>query len=131
MLEWLIILILLTVASITVIFRFASNSPVYEPAKVNFIHKEIITGKASWYDYSLNGIVWSKDHHTAASRDLKRYSKARVTNLANNKSTIVFINDYGPDASVYPDRIIDLSSHAFNEISDTNLGIIDVKITSL
>ena len=137
------IIILLTLASITMMYWFSVNSQTYEPAKVNFVHKEIedsIIGKASWYDYCLEyepGPLeslcnqWSKTHNTAASRNLPRYTKWKVTNLANNKSTIVYINDYGPDVSIHPDRIIDLSSHAFNEISNTNLGIINVKITSL
>lgn len=82
--------------------------------------------KASWYDYTLNGIEWSKTHRTCASRDLPRYSTAIVTNLENNKSVECFINDYGPEA--WTKRDIDLSSYAFSRIADLSLGLADVKI---
>ena len=75
---------------------------------------------ASWYDYELNGVVWSADHRTAASRVYPRYSMVRVTNLDNNKSVDVYINDYGPEA--WTGRDIDLSSYAFNLIADRGLG---------
>lgn len=96
---------------------------------------------ASWYDYKLDGIPWSLSHRTAASRDLPRYSYATVTNIENDKSVVVFINDYGPmncedrvtngfDMSVENciDRTIDLSSHAFSQIADLQLGLIEVYI---
>jgi len=82
---------------------------------------------ASWYDYSLEGIEWSINHRTAASRDLIRYETYRVTNIANGKHVDVFINDY----IEHPDRDIDLSSYAFNQIADLKLGLINVKIEKL
>lgn len=136
---WLVVLIYFTVSSIVIMYAVASGfmigiketldtEPVYIHIAPVATSTPEVKGKASYYDYDLNGIIWSQDHNTAASRDLPRYSKVKVTNLANDKSTIVYINDYGPDVKVHPDRIIDLSSHAFNEISDTRLGIINVKI---
>lgn len=80
--------------------------------------------KASWYRYKLNGIWWSDNHLTAASRDLPRYSYARVTNLENGKSVKVYINDYVEN----PNVDIDLSHRAFKEIANPKLGIINVKI---
>lgn len=82
--------------------------------------------KASWYDYTLNGIEWSKTHRTCASRDLPRYSTAIVTNIENNKSVECFINDFGPEA--WTGRDIDLSSFAFSQIANLSLGLADVKI---
>ena len=96
------------------------------------------TKVASWYDYTLGNIdenldghkvLWSKTHRTAASRDLPRYSTARVTNIDNGKSVDVFINDYGPEE--WTGRDIDLSSFAFNAISDLKLGLVNVKIELL
>jgi len=81
---------------------------------------------ASWYDYSLQKVLWSKNHRTAASRDLPRYSYAKVTNIENGKSVIVFINDYGP--AEYTGRDIDLSSYAFSQISNLKLGLANVII---
>jgi len=84
-------------------------------------------GIASWYDYNLAEQEWSKNHFTAASRDLKRYSYAKITNLANDKSVVVFINDY----IEHPLRDIDLSSYAFSQIADLKIGLIKVKIEAL
>jgi len=64
-----------------------------------------------------------------ASRDLPRDSYAKVTNMANGKSTIVKINDYGPQTIK---RIIDLSYRAFTEIASPGQGIIDrVKVEQI
>ena len=91
--------------------------------------KNITSGIGSWYDYSLDGIKWSKDHNTAASRTLKRYSHARITNMENGKSVIVFINDFGPE--IWTGREIDLSSSAFKKLAPLSLGLINVKIEPL
>lgn len=86
--------------------------------------------EASWYNYNLNingeTVKWSKNHRTAASRDLPRYSCAKVTNVKNNKSIVVFINDYGPEE--WTGRDIDLSSHAFAGLAPLSLGVIEVTI---
>jgi rare lipoprotein A (peptidoglycan hydrolase) len=104
-----------------------------KPAEINAPHKIMATtttiletGVGSWYDYKINGIDWSKTHFTCASRTLKRYSTAHVTNLANGKSVDCFVNDYGPEK--WTNRIIDLSSAAFAEISELKLGLIKVNI---
>lgn len=86
-----------------------------------------IVAVASWYDYNLNGIAWSKDHNTCASRTLKRYSMARVVNLANGKIVDCYVNDWVANPKVE----IDLSSHAFAEIADLKLGLVKVKIIQL
>jgi hypothetical protein len=87
---------------------------------------EAITGVASWYDYRLNGIEWSKDHRTAASRRYPRKSYVKVTNVENGKSVIVYINDYGP--TVETGREIDLSSYAFSQLAPLSAGLIKVKV---
>ena len=82
--------------------------------------------KSSWYPYWLNNIEWSRTHNTAASRDLERYSYHTVTNVANGKSVVVFINDFGPKS--YTGRAIDLSQHAFAQIASLGIGEINVII---
>ena len=62
---------------------------------------------------------------TAAHRTLPFGTKVRVTNLMNNRSVIVKINDRGP---FIDNRIIDLSRYAFSKIGDTDSGLINVKI---
>jgi rare lipoprotein A (peptidoglycan hydrolase) len=90
-----------------------------------------VVGVASWYDYDLNGIEWSKQHNTCATRDFKRYSTVRTTNLDNGKSIECFVNDYGPELGQTPERIMDLSSHAFSQIADLKIGLINIKIEEL
>lgn len=91
------------------------------------LEKEPVS-KASWYDYQLDGIWWSKDHRTAASRDFPRGSTLKVCNVLNNACVEVFVNDHGPDGTIHPDRAIDLSSYAFSQISDLSLGLANVSI---
>jgi rare lipoprotein A len=62
---------------------------------------------------------------TGAHRTLPFGTKVRVTNVKNNQSVIVKINDRGPFVK---GRIIDLSRYAFSKIGDTNSGVINVKI---
>src|SRR4030043_947087 len=59
-------------------------------------------GIASWYKY--------KNCDCAASPDYPKGTKLKVTNIKNNKSVVVNINDWGPDRSVHPDRVVDLRS---------------------
>ena len=105
------------------------NYKIPNAIEEKIIIEESTFGIASWYDYSLDNINWSKTHATAASRSLKRYSHAKITNLDNNKSVIVYINDYGPEE--WTGREIDLSSYAFKQISQLKIGLINVKIEPL
>ena len=82
---------------------------------------------ASWYDYELNGIPWSLDHRTGASREFARGTMVEVTNIANGKSVEVLINDFGPEYAVHPDRELDLSSFAFAQIADLQEGVVSVE----
>jgi D-alanyl-D-alanine carboxypeptidase len=77
-------------------------------------------GKASWYAY--------KGGDFAASPDYNKGSVLRVYNLDNNKFVDVRINDYGPDRSLHPDRVIDLDKVAFSKIASLGAGIINVKV---
>lgn len=82
---------------------------------------EVMTvGKASWYRFK-NGLF-------AASPDFKAGTLLKVTNLDNGKTVDVTVNDYGPDRSLFPDRVIDLDAVAFAEIASIRDGIINVKI---
>jgi rare lipoprotein A (peptidoglycan hydrolase) len=79
---------------------------------------------ASWYDYKLGDIWWSKTHRTSASRDYPRGTYLKITNIDNEKSVVVFVNDYVENPKVD----IDLSSYAFSQLADLKLGLIRVKI---
>lgn len=79
--------------------------------------------EASHYSHKLNGRrtasgqVFSNKKYTAAHRTLKFGTKVKVTNLANNKSVIVTINDRGPHTR---GREIDLAKRPFLDISHNN-----------
>jgi D-alanyl-D-alanine endopeptidase (penicillin-binding protein 7) len=80
-------------------------------------------GDASWYAY--------KNGNFAASPDFPKGSIIRVHNLVNDKYVDVEINDFGPDRSIFPNRVIDLDKKAFEKISSLSAGIIQVKIEPL
>lgn len=87
------------------------------------------SGKASYYAMkyqfrtTASGERYNHYSSTAAHRTLPFGTKVRVTNIANNKSVVVKINDRGP---FIDGRVIDLSRSAFSEIADLDLGIIEV-----
>jgi rare lipoprotein A len=89
-----------------------------------FSYSDLMTvGKASWYKY--------KGGNFAASPDFPAGSLIRVRNLDNNKYVDVKINDYGPDRSLHPDRVIDLDVVAFSKIANKSDGLINVAIEPL
>jgi rare lipoprotein A len=110
----------------------AKDSPVpknkHIPAKVDPPYQ---VGRASWYGLPFQGRETASgepyDMHkfTAAHRGLPLGSWVRVTNLKNNRSVIVRINDRGP---VIQGRIIDLSYEAAQELKFAGEGIGKVRI---
>ena len=73
------------------------------------------TGIASWYGpkfhgkLTANGEIYNQYALTAAHKTLPLPSAVKLTNLQNNKSIVLRINDRGPFVN---DSIIDLSSRA-------------------
>jgi len=99
----------------------ASDSKIESPIKSQF-------GVASYYDYILDSGWSSLGHRVCATRDWERYSYIKVTNIDNGLSVVCKVTDYGPDESIFPERIVDLSSFAFSQIAELKLGIINIKI---
>jgi rare lipoprotein A len=92
-------------------------------------HSEIWTGKASYY--GLRGRTASGSHVaglTAAHRTLPFGSKALVTNMHNNRSVVVTINDRGPFTR---GRIIDVSTSAADRLGFRTAGIAKVRVEAL
>jgi rare lipoprotein A len=86
-------------------------------------------GKASYYE--LKGRTASGGHVgalTAAHRTLAFGSKVRVTNLRNNRSVILTINDRGPFTG---GRVIDVSGHAADVLGFRSAGVAKVKVEPL
>lgn len=91
-------------------------------ARVAILGDSVIkeSGYASWYRY--------RGCDCAASPDYPKGTKIKVTNLVNDKSIIVRINDWGPERNIFPDRVIDLDVTVFKKIAKKTLGIVKVKI---
>ena len=88
-------------------------------------------GVASWYGEKFQGKVtasgepYDMDKLTAAHNYLPLGVKVTITNLDNNKSVAVTINDRGP---FVPDRIIDLSRSAAQQLGFIDSGKAHVRI---
>ncbi|WP_458761002.1 septal ring lytic transglycosylase RlpA family protein [Afipia sp. TerB] len=88
-------------------------------------------GLASWYGdafhgrLTANGEVFDMTSLTAAHPTLPMPSYVRVTNLQNNKSLVVRVNDRGP---YHGNRIIDLSNTAARLLQFRNNGVARVRV---
>ncbi|WP_076919223.1 septal ring lytic transglycosylase RlpA family protein [Pseudoalteromonas sp. SK18] len=103
------------------------------PNKINSQQSDISErGKASFYADKYHGRTtasgerFSQQAATAAHLKLPFGTRVNVTNIANNKSVVVKINDRGP---YIRGRIIDLSKAMFEKIADPKVGVIDVTVT--
>jgi len=92
------------------------------------------TGTASWYgtkfhgQNTANGEVYDLYGMSAAHKTLPLPSYVRVTNLDNNRSVILRVNDRGP---FYSDRIIDLSYAAAKKLGYAEIGTARVKVEGI
>ena len=92
---------------------------------------DIQKGEASWYGSKYHGRPtssgepYNKNEMTAAHKTLPFGTKVKVTNLENNESVIVRINDRGPFVG---DRIIDVSEVAARKLDFHDEGIGNVKV---
>ncbi|WP_421723609.1 septal ring lytic transglycosylase RlpA family protein [Bauldia sp.] len=89
------------------------------------------TGLASWYGPNFhgrktaNGEVFDMNDLTAAHPTLPLPSYVRVTNLHNQRSVVVRVNDRGPFAR---GRIIDVSATAASMLDFKRRGVAKVKV---
>ncbi|TPH14683.1 septal ring lytic transglycosylase RlpA family protein [Litorilituus lipolyticus] len=91
-------------------------------------------GIASWYGEKFhghltsNGEIYDMYAMSAAHKSLPLPTYLKVTNLVNNKSVIVRVNDRGP---FHQSRIIDLSYSAAYKLDMLKTGTAKVKITAI
>ncbi len=89
------------------------------------------TGQASWYGgkfqgrKTANGEIFDTNKLTAAHKTLPFNTLVKVTNLQNDRSVTVRINDRGPFVA---GRVIDLSHAAAEQIEMSVSGVALVKI---
>ena len=82
-----------------------------------------LTGTASWYVHPKY-----RGELIAASTDFPFDTKLKVIGTNTGKEVTVTVKDYGPDKSVHPDRVVDLSKEAFSVLAPTGAGVIKVKV---
>lgn len=111
-----------------------SDNSTYEEVESNDTDTAILeteTGIASYYAHAYHGKQTSSGEIydmygiSAAHPEYPPGTIVRVTNLDNNKSTILRINDHMPP---HPDRIIDISYGAAKKLDMLQSGIAHVKV---
>jgi rare lipoprotein A len=101
------------------------------PALLSAQRDSVQIGKASFYAKKFegrktaSGEIFSNKKLTAAHKTLPLGTKVKVTNLKNNKTVLVIINDRLPKRSK---RTIDLSRAAAKELDFIRAGTAKVKI---
>lgn len=117
----------------------------YYPMSVEKAKSYQETGTASWYGnetlrynkgrMTANGEVFNPKQMTAAHKYLPLPTHVKVTNLENNRSVIVRVNDRGPFPSDYNassgERIIDVSAGAAKKLGFYNKGLARVKVETI
>ena len=114
------------------------EKPIAENNDLNsyndFTVLETVTGVASYYADQFNGKLTSNGETydmyglTAAHPSYPHNTIIRVTNLNNNKSVIIRVNDRMPKR---PDRIIDLSYGTAQALEMVESGLTKVKLEIL
>ena len=124
----------ISIKSIFIMIILMISTPLN--AKQHKVHtkpQHKLSGVASWYSYqksnrshkTASGEMFSPNKHTAAHKTLPFGTKVKVTNLKNNKSVNVVINDRGP---FIKGRVIDLSRAAAKAIDLMGTGTSNVSI---
>jgi rare lipoprotein A (peptidoglycan hydrolase) len=103
-------------------------SSTHETSRSEDHPAQTFSGKASFYSYqrgrTASGSPFYRDLPTAAHRSLPFGTRVRVTNLANNKSVVVVINDRGPKVR---GRVLDISLAAARTLGITDRGVADIR----
>ena len=107
------------------------KTPSLSAKNKNIKHRRVMKGVSSFYaeDFhgklTANGEVYDMYGLTAAHKTLPLNTIVRVTNLLNNKSLILRINDRGPYVK---GRILDCSYGAAKKLDFVKNGTTDVKV---
>lgn len=124
---------------------YTVNGRKYYPVSVEKAENYKETGIASWYGYetkkrkgghmTANGEAFNPRGLTAAHKYLPLPIYVKVTNLENNRSVIVRVNDRGPFPSDHNpgsgDRIIDLSMGAAKRLGYYKKGTTRVAVEAI
>lgn len=117
--------------SVKVGSSYTIKGKTYTP-EIDHEYDEI--GYASWYGHGFhckktaNGEYFNKHEFSAAHKTLRLPSVVKVTNLSNNRSINVVINDRGPFVK---NRIIDISEKAAETLGFRGQGVTKVRVEFL
>tara|TARA_Y100000590_G_scaffold437521_1_gene559266 strand:- start:48 stop:497 length:450 start_codon:yes stop_codon:yes gene_type:complete len=129
-----IILLLFVTCTVSPRYNVTSNNNTpsrNDKQNKKITSKKIMRGISSWYGpnfhgkLTANGEIYDMYGTTAAHKTLPLNSIVRVTNLENNKSLILKINDRGPYVG---DRILDCSYGAAKKLGFDKQGTTSVEI---
>lgn len=107
----------------------ATGHPAPAPSDPSLQH-----GRVSYYGpgfagrQTASGQVFDADAMTVAHRELPFGTKVRVTNLRNQRSVVVTVNDRGPFVA---GRIADLSEGAARRLGMVNDGVVEARLEVL
>lgn len=89
------------------------------------------SGKLAWYGQrfagrrTASGEAFNPEALTTAHKTLPFGTRVKITNLANNRSVVVRVNDRGPTQA---DRVGDVSLAAARALRMLRAGVIDARI---
>jgi rare lipoprotein A len=129
------------VFSLSALAQTAASAPAATAAKPAVVKAaaaapagDVSEGKVAYYGTrfagrkTASGQKFNPAAMTMAHKTLPFGTKVRVTNLKNNKSVVVRVNDRGPTAG---DRVGDLSLAAAKKIRMVRAGVVDAKLEVL
>lgn len=112
------ILILIMLISTLGIYSFSNDGGDTKTTIASYYHDKFNGRKTA------SGEIFNNADFTGAHRKLPFGTKVKVTNLRNNKSVVIEINDRGP---FHSSRSLDLSKAAFDEIENLGKGTMPVE----
>ena len=113
-------MLFLVVSCLLATNSFANNNVAFQHGKASFYH--YVDSKIR---LTANGEKFDSGKLTAAHKTLPFGTEVKVTNLKNNKSIIVRINDRGP---FIKGRVIDITKHGAEQLDFIKSGIVPVKL---
>ena len=109
-----------TMAGLLIVFLFSFSAIAWTEEGIASYYADSLDGNPT-----ASGEPYNKEAMTAAHRTLPFGTKVEVTNLSNDKSVVVRINDRGPHIE---NRIIDVSGAAAQKLGLLDSGTARVRI---
>lgn len=125
----ILILLLCVISACAANLQYSTKSDSTKTGK--YYNGQVLQGQSSYYGKKFhgrktaNGEIFDMHKLSAAHRFLPFGTVVEVTNMSNNRSVRLHINDRGPFVK---NRILDLSYAAARKLGMIGSGVADVKI---